>query len=271
MAAVSNAAPGVQRPQRTSFLAQVGMLAWRALLVNLREPAVIVPPLIIGVFFLLIYEAQLGGVSQGFLPGQSYLGFILPLSVVNTALAGCSIAGQTLVNDIGRGYFDKLMLTPVNRWALLLGPMIAGAVLVVLQTVTIIAVGLLLGLQSATGVAGLLALLGFALLLGIAFSGITMGTALFTGNAAATGGASFVFFPLTFLTSTFVPMEQLSGWIRVAARLNPITYVLEASRAVLNVGWDWALVGQGLLGVGGMFVVLFGFTLWGLRARTRRR
>jgi ABC-2 type transport system permease protein len=253
------------------FLLQVGMMARRSLLVNVRVPAAVIPPLIISAFFLLIYQAQLGGVSQFFLHGQSYLGFILPLSVASAALSGASIAGQTIVSDIGRGYFDKLMLTPINRWALVLGPMISGAVLLVAQTITILVLGLLLGLNPATGFAGLLAVIGFSLLLGVAFSGLTVGVALLTGNAAATGSAGFLFFPLTFLTATFVPLDQLSGWIKVAAELNPITYVLGAMRALLNSGWDGALMAQGAAASVIMFGVLFGFTLYALRIRTRRR
>lgn len=253
------------------FLLQVAMMARRSLLVNIRVPAAVIPPLVISAFFLLVYQAQLGGVSGFFLPGQSYLGFILPLSVASAALAGASVAGQTIVSDIGRGYFDKLMLTPVNRWALVLGPMVAGAVLLAVQTITILALGLLLGLTPVTGLAGLLAIIGFSLLLGVAFSGLTVGVALLTGNAAATGSSSFLFFPLTFLTATFVPVDMLSGWIKVAAEINPITYVLGAMRALLNTGWDWTLMAQGVMASAVMFAVLFSFTLYALRVRTRRR
>ncbi|HZG68209.1 MAG TPA: ABC transporter permease, partial [Herpetosiphonaceae bacterium] len=218
--------------RRMPFGAQVALLTWRALLVNLRVPAAIVPPLIIGVFFLLVNNAQLGGVADLLLGGQSYLNFILPLSVISAALSGAGVAGQTIVSDIERGYFDKLMLTPVNRWALLLGPMIAGGIVLVLQTITMLLVGLALGARPETGGLGLLAVLGFALLLGISFSGLPVGVALLTGSAAATGGASFLFFPLTFLTAAYVPLDRLEGWFRTATELNPITYPLEAMRAI---------------------------------------
>jgi ABC-2 type transport system permease protein len=257
--------------RRMPFGAQVALLTWRALLVNLRVPAAIVPPLIIGVFFLLVNNAQLGGVADLLLGGQSYLNFILPLSVISAALSGAGVAGQTIVSDIERGYFDKLMLTPVNRWALLLGPMIAGGIVLVLQTITMLLVGLALGARPETGGLGLLAVLGFALLLGISFSGLPVGVALLTGSAAATGGASFLFFPLTFLTAAYVPLDRLDGWFRTATDLNPITYPLEAMRAILNTGWDAALIAQGVTASSALFIVLFGFALYGLQTRTRRR
>ncbi len=255
------------------FLGQVWSMAWRSLVTNFRTPAVIIPPLIISVFFLLVYQASLGRASN-FIPGligQSYLGFILPLSVISAALSGAGVAGQSIVRDIENGYFDKLLLTPISRSALLLGPMIAGAVILLLQTAAVTVVGIFMGLDPVTGFTGILLMLGYALLIGIGFGGFTVGVALRSGNAAATQGASFLFFPASFLTATFVPVEQLSGWIRTAAEYNPITYVLEATRALLNTGWDAEIMLRGLSSCLVLVVVLFAFALWSLRARTQRR
>jgi ABC-2 type transport system permease protein len=257
--------------RRTPFFTQVTMMAWRTLITNLRVPAVILPPLLISVFFLLVYEASLSGAAAFFLRGQSYLGFVLPLSVVSAALSGAGVAGQSIVRDIENGYFDKLMLTPVSRAALVLGPMIAGALILAFQTFAIIVLALVMGLEPATGVSGLLALIGFALLLGVAFSGFTVGIALRTGNAGATQGASFLFFPLSFLTATFVPYDLLTGWIKTAALYNPITYILDATRTIINVGWDAEIIVRGLSAVVVMGLLLFVWAFFSLRARTRRK
>ncbi len=262
---------GAEKARQMPFLAQVSSLAWRTLVVNLRVPAAIIPSLAISLFSLFVYNAQFSGVASSFLTGQSYIGFILPLALISGALSGATVAAGTIVNDIERGYFDKLSLTPVSRWALLLGPMVAGGIILSVQALLITFVGLLLGLQPVTGIAGLAAVIGFALLLGVGFSGLTVMIALVTGNNAATAGTSFLFFPLTFLTSTFVPVDQLTGWIKVAAQVNPVTYALEAMRAILNTGWDQTLIFKGLLAGALMFVVLFALALYGLQVRTRRR
>jgi len=60
-------------------------------------------------------------------------------------------------------------------------------------------------------------------------------------------GASFIFFPLTFLAPTFVPIELLSGWLAIAAKTNPITYVLQAMRSLINAGWDGKVIWQAVL------------------------
>lgn len=264
------------RAPRLPFVIQVWLLMNRTLMVNWRTPEGIIPSIIIGVFFLTIYEASLGGASN-FLPGlsgKSYLGFVLPFSVISGALSGAGVAGQSIVRDIEQGYFDKLMLTPFSRWALLLGPMFAGAVLLVVQTIIITMVAIVMGLRPETGIGGILGLIGYALLLGAAFSGFTVGVALYSGSAAATQGASFLFFPLSFLTATFVPLSLLEGWIKVAAIYNPITYILEATRALMLQPWSDITSEVLLRGISSslaMGVVLFAFALFALRVRTKRK
>jgi ABC-2 type transport system permease protein len=222
---------------------QVWLITRQNLVTIFRRPAAVLPPIAISLFFLVIYNSTLGEAS-GFIPrlgSNSYLGFILPLSVVSSSLSGAGIAAQNLVRGLESGYFDKLLLTPINRSALL-----TGAVL------------------------GLLALLGLSVLLGLGFAGFTISAALGSGNAAVTQSAGFIFFPLTFLAPTFVPLELLSGWLKAAARLNPITYVLEAMRALLNTGWDSDLLLRGLLACLLLGFAMYLLTLYALRVRTRR-
>ncbi len=279
MSVISKAAPIVtvnstdDRSGRASLLTQVSTMTWRTLVTTFRTPAAVIPGIAISAFFLLVYNASLGNASN-FLPGlagKSYLAFILPVSVVSSALSGAGAAGQALVRDIESGYFDKLLLTPISRGALLLGTMIAGAIILGLQTIVVIVIGLFMGLEPETGVLGVLAVLGFALLLGTGFSGFTVGIALRSGNAAATQGGSFLFFPLTFLTATFVPVELLSGWIKTAAQFNPITYVLESMRSLLLTGWEGEVLLRGFVACAILGVLMFAFALTGLRTRTRRR
>ena len=257
--------------ERIQLPRQVFLLSRRNLMVILRTPEALLPPIAISIFFLIIYKSTLGK-AAGFIPdiGGSYLGFILPLSIVSSSLAGAGIAAQNLVRDIERGYFNKLLLTPVSRAALLLGPILAGAVILGLQASIVVGVGVLMGLQPATGIPGLLAVIGLAVLLGVGFAGFTVSAALGSGSAAATQGASFIFFPLTFLAPTFVPLELLDGWLKTAARINPITYVLEAMRELINTGWDAAMLGNALLACLALAVAMYGLAGYALIVRTRR-
>jgi ABC-2 type transport system permease protein len=253
------------------FPVQVFLLVRRSLVTIARAPEALLPPVFISLFFLVIYQSTLGKAASS-IPGisGSYLGFILPLSIVSSALSGAGIAAQNLVRDLERGYFDKLLLTPVSRPVLLLGPILAGSVILGLQAAIVVGVALLLGLHSATGALGLLAVIGMAVLLGTGFAGFTVSAALGSGSAAATQGASFIFFPLTFLAPTFVPLDLLSGWLKAAAQANPITYVLEAMRAILNEGWNGTAIWQGALACLILAVVTYALAAVALRVRTRR-
>lgn len=258
---------------RFAFFRHLIMLTWRNLVTIFRTPEAIIPPIGISIFFLVIYESTLGG-AAGFLPGlagKSYLGFILPLSIVSASLSGAGIAAQNLVRDLESGYFDKLLLTPVSRAALLLGPIMAGAVILGIQASIVVGVGLLLGLDPATGLPGILAMIGLSILLGTGFAGFTVSAALGSGSAAATQGASFIFFPLTFLTASFVPLNLLSGWLKTAATINPITYVLEAMRSLMLNGWESDVLAQGIIACLLLAVAMYALAGFALRTRTRRK
>lgn len=231
-------------------MTDIVLLVRRSLLISLRTPAALIPNFAISVFFLFVFNAGLSSVAS--LPGfkGSYLAFIIPVSIVSGSVGGAGIAAQALVRDIESGYFTKLLLTPSSRLALVWGPMIAGALLLMGQVVLILALGLALGLDAAAGFAGLVGVLVFAFLWGMAFAGYAVFVALKTKNGAAAEAATFAFFPLIFLSTTFVPKEYLGAeWLKWAATINPTTYVYDAMRALLIDGWEMRplLIGLGVV------------------------
>lgn len=116
------------RHDRAGYLTQLSLMIRRSLLILVRSPSSVVPNLIIGAFFLFVFDSAIGG-SAGFLPGLQgvdYLAFILPFSIISGALN--APAGQAMIRDLDSGYFDKLSLTPISRTALVLGQIIAGGV-----------------------------------------------------------------------------------------------------------------------------------------------
>jgi ABC-2 type transport system permease protein len=242
----------------------------RSLKVSLRVPAAIIPNIFISVFFLFVYNAGLSAVAD--LPGfqGSYLGFILPVSIVSAAVGGAGSAGQNLISDLESGYFTKLLLTPASRLSLVWGPMVAGAILLVAQVVLIIILGLVLGLTPAAGLGGLLMVVFFAFLWGMGFAGYSVFMALLTKNAAAAQAATLAFFPLLFLSTTFVPLEFITvQWLRIAARINPTTYVFDAMRSLLLNGWEFKPLMWGFLVSLGFATVTGGLALWQARRTTR--
>jgi ABC-2 type transport system permease protein len=226
------------------------LLVWRSLRNDLRTPAAVIPNVAISVFFLFVFNAGLSSIAD--LPGfkGSYLAFIIPVSIVSASVGGAGTSGQALVRDIESGYFTKLLLTPASRLALVWGPMIAGAVILVGQVVLILALGLALGLRAAAGPAGLVLVLVFAFFWGMAFAGYAVFVALKTKNGAAAEAATFAFFPLIFLSTTFVPKEYITAtWLKWVATVNPTTYIYDAMRSLLIDGWRARplLIGLGVM------------------------
>jgi ABC-2 type transport system permease protein len=254
-----------------SLIGQILMMTRRSLVTLLRSPASILPNVLISAFFLLIYDSALGRITSfpGPLQGIDYLAFTLPVSILSAALN--APAGQAMVRDVASGYFDKLLLTPINRSALLMGHILAGGIVILVQTMLILVLALLMGLHPATGLVAIVVILGFSLMIGMGFGGFTVAVALRTGSAAATQGASFIFFPLTFLTTTFLPLELLQGWLKTVATVNPITYILKATREVLIYGWDTQIMLVGLVACLILSSLPFLLALSSLRARTRRQ
>jgi ABC-2 type transport system permease protein len=253
------------------FLHQLLLLVKRNLITMARMPWALIPPFAMSVFLVIIYESTLGKASS-FIPSLEgdYLSFILPLSIVTSSVAGAGISAQNLVRDLEGGYFDKLLITPLDRAVLLLSPILAGAVMLGLQASAVLVVGLLLGLNSATGLAGLVAVVAFSVLLGTGFAGFTVSAALASGSAAVTESATFVFVPLTFIAPTFVPIALLDGWLKTAASLNPITYVLQAMRTLLSTGWDIEVMWKGVLACLLLALLTYSLAVIALRVRTRR-
>lgn len=236
------------------FFLHTWLFTKRSILTTIRNPFAFVPNLIISLFFLFVYQAGLSGISK--LPafgGASYLAFILPVSVVSGAIGGAGGAGQALITDLENGYFSRLLLTPASRLAIVLGPIIAGMLQLLVQTVLIVCVGLLMGLNVKTGILGILVLLLLAIGWGLAFAGYSVGFALRAKNAQAAQAGTFIFFPLLFLSTTFVPYKLIqSSWLKAAATINPTTYVFKGMRAVLIHGW----IGKDLWLAFGVIVVI---------------
>jgi len=243
-------------------------LAIRALKSVPRDPAAVYPALIFPVFFFVINVGALQDVAER-IPGLDYKAFQLPVAII-FAVTGISRA-VNLVTDIQTGYFDRLALTPVNRLALLLGLTVADFTLVVVLTIPVLILGFVLGIGFESGPLGVLAFVLLAGLWGLVFTGFPYAIALKTGSPAAVNSSFLIFMPFVFLTTVFIPKEAMTGWMSVVASFNPVTYLLDALRSLISVGWDWMALLKGLGAVAGVGVVSGTMALTSLKGRTRRK
>ncbi len=232
----------------------------------LRYPASFVPNLFMPLFFYFIMVASLSGFARRAGVGD-YRAFQLPASILIAVMSGS--AGLNLVTDIESGYFDKLLLTPVSRLSIVLGAMGADFLRIFLQGLLVTAAALLAGLDFATGVAGAVLMVVIASMWGLAYSAIGFALALKTGNSQATQSIWALFIPFFFLTSSFAPEGQLSGWLATAARFNPLTYVLRGLRALSMSGWAWHDVGVAVLTAAAFGALTLTLTIRALLGRIR--
>jgi ABC-2 type transport system permease protein len=242
------------------------LLAGREIKTVWRMPAMLIPNMLIPIFFYFVMVGSLEEFAAGF--GETnWKGFQLPVSIMFAVQSGS--AGLNMVADIESGYFDKLLLTPASRLSILVGAMSADFLRIMVQASIVVALGVATGVDIATGPAGVAVIILLSSLWGPAFSAIGFAIALRTGNSQATQSIWTLFIPLMFLTTAFAPMEALSGWLKVAASLNPMTYLLNGMRALTMEGWDMTDLGIALAAVAILATLTFTMALMALRSRLR--
>jgi ABC-2 type transport system permease protein len=245
-------------------------LAWRSLILVRRMPSVFLPSLIMPLFILVATAGAFRGISL--LPqfaGASYLAFTIPLAtVMGAGFAGIN-AGMTLARDIEGGFVDRLVASPAPRITLILGPLIAAAARSLFTTTVVLIAGLIggVGLPGVLGTAAIY-------LLAIGFSAATacwaMGVAFRARTIQAAPLMQVVVFMSVFTSVAYAPREVLTGWLHQAANINPVTYLIEASRAAELQTLGWAELWPAILAATGLVAALGAWALVGLSTLGKR-
>jgi ABC-2 type transport system permease protein len=204
-------------------------------------------------------------VLPGF-PTESFLAFALAVPFIQGALFSTMNAGTDLARDIQTGFMNRLSLTALRDWSLLTGQLAGVVVLGVVQVLFYIAVGLTAGVRFEAGVAGIAVLVVYGAIVALAFGALGAFLAFRTGNGEAIQALFPALFVFLFISSMNTPRNLIGiDWFRVAATLNPVSYMIECVRSLIITGWD----GQALaLGFG--IVVALGFVSLFLASRALR-
>jgi ABC-2 type transport system permease protein len=240
-------------------------LGKRSLREAIRQPDALFMTMFIPLFFLVVNTGQAAEIfpsdTTGFLEGQSYGAFQLPITLLLAASFG--MAALFLVEEIEGGYFDKLRAIPVPRYSIVLGRLVAEGVKGVVISVVIVLIALPFGITIASGPLGFVLLVALAALWGVVYAGFMQLIALKTRSAAATNSGGLIFFPLLFLTPNFVPRDMLTDPMEVAATINPVTYLMEALRSLILNDLIWSDIWPGFA-----VVAVFGAVMLALNVRT---
>jgi ABC-2 type transport system permease protein len=231
-----------------------------------RQPAIEAGNIFIPMFFFAVTVGAIGQVAGRAFGVTNYLGFQMPVAILQAVGAGN--AGLGMVTDIERGYFDKLLLTPASRTSLVVSRLIADGIRISILTLLIVIAGLFVGSGMATGPLGVLVLMLIGGSFGVAYSGIGMAIALRTGSAQAAQLGFLLFFPLLFLSPAFAPKEVFSPWLETVATFNPVTYILQGMRGLVLDGWNFRQLLYAFAAIAALGTFTMTLVFGALRSRT---
>ena len=208
-----------------------------------RSPDLLIGFTIQPVMFVLLFAYVFGGAIVT--PGYDYVDFLIPGIIVQNIAFGGFVTALGLAEDLTKGLIDRFRSLPTARASVLAGRTLADVVTNSLSIVVLLVTGLIIGFSFQTGILEILA--GFALLLlfGYAFSWIFALIGMSVSSPEAANGIGFtIIFPITFISSAFVPVESMPAGLEKFAEINPITIVVDAMRAL----WLGVPAGNNVLG-----------------------
>lgn len=229
-----------------------------------RNPILLFFSLVQPIIFLLLFTQLFERFANvpGF-PAESYLIFATPGILLQNAFGSALQSGNSIVADMDSGYLQKMLVTPVSRYAILLGRLTSDAFRVLIQSTIILALALLLGATPVTGIIGGLIMLVTIAFFGLAWSGISLAIGLKTRSSEtvfAFGG--FLTFPLLFMSTALTPLDFMPDWIQIVSRFNPISYTVDAVRVLMIDGFVWEPIISAYLVIGFVAFITLGSTLY---------
>ena len=251
---------------------QVGAVAGRSIRRTLRQPASAIPPLVFPVALMLVNAAGLepSTTLPGF-PSDSFLAFALAVPFIQGALFATMNAGTELARDIQFGFLNRLSLTSLRGSSLLVGQLAGVVVLGLVQALVYLLVGLVTGVELASGVGGAAVLLAFTLVVSLGFGAFGAFLALRTGSGEAVQGLFPLLFVFLFISSMNTPRELIAvDWFRWLATANPVSYLIECVRSLIVSGWDAEALALGFGVAVAIAVVSLALASWALTQRLTR-
>ena len=258
--------PSTTRPAGPAIVRHSLVLAQRALIKIRRTPEQLLDVTLQPILFVVLFVYLFGGAIAG--SQHDYLQFVLPALMVQTVLFSTVAIGVNLNNDVGKGVFDRFRSLPIARSAPLIGAVLGDVIRYVISVVVLLVVGYVLGFRIGTNpfsaLAGCLLVVLFALCL--CWASIWLGMTMHEPGGVQ-GIAFVLLFPLTFGSSSFVPVDTMPGWLQAWVHVNPVTHLVDAVRTlIVGGGSSWPI----LEALGWCALILAIFAPLALRAYRRK-
>ena len=197
-----------------------------------RSPELLLFATLQPIMFVLLFNYVFGG-SVRIPGGGSYTQFLIPGVFAQTVVFGSAFTGIGIAEDLQKGFIDRLRSLPISQAAVLIGRTMSDMVRNVATFLVMLGVSFAIGFRFEGGV--LRGVLATVLLLAFSysFSWIQALIGLSVSSVEAANSAGFIWmFPMTFVSSAFVPTENMTPWLRHVAEWNPFTIVTNAARAL---------------------------------------
>jgi ABC transporter DrrB family efflux protein len=207
-------------------------IAWRTMLAVARNPQLLVIDTITPIMFVLLFAVVFGGAIQT--PGISYVTFLMPGIFVQTVVFGGTSTAVGLAEDLQKGIIDRFRTLPMAPSAVLIGKTFADLLRNAYTVAIMTLVGFAIGFRFTGSIAEFILALVLITLFGYSISWLSANIGLRAKSAQAAQGAIFIpVFPLTFLSSAFVPVATMPEWLQPIAQANPVTVVVNAARGLI--------------------------------------
>jgi ABC-2 type transport system permease protein len=253
----------------SAALASSGILMRRALHEVLRVPGAAIPGILAPAIFMLGLTAVFGKLTNldGF-PTDHYLSFILPVSMLQGAGFSGAATGVNLARDIEQGWFDRLLVSPAPRWSLLAATAASAGLRAIMPLGFTVVLAFALGVEfPGVGALALSVMLCLAFACIAALWATVIALRFKTQSAAPLMQASM--FVLVLFSASYAPQSLLTGFISEVAKVNPVTYVIEAVRQGFVGDVSWASTWPALVVVAAMGGLLYALALWMLERSGR--
>lgn len=244
-------------------------LARRSLRNALRRPQFLAPLVLMPTLFLAI---NTGGLQRSTdLPGfphvDGFLDFQLAGAITQSLLLGGVMQGIATALEIEGGFFDRLIASPIPRVSIVLGRVLAGAVIASAQVVWFLVLGLVFGASIHGGVPGALLVVLIGALTGMGCAGLGVLIAFRAKNASTVQGIFPLVFVVVFVSSAFFPRALLSHPADWIADYNPLSYVADGMRDPIISGVSVRPVLEGLAAGAALGAVFAALAVLALRGR----
>jgi ABC-2 type transport system permease protein len=219
----------------------VAVVAARTVRKYMRSPQLLVTGVVSAAIFIVLFRYIFGGaIDFGAVP---YVDFLIPGMVLTSVLITGTLTTVGVAEDGDQGFFDRLRSLPAPGLALPAGRVLADTVIAAWGVAVTAAMGFLVGFELHGGAGAALLAFGLCVVCGFAFLWMFVCLGLVADNAQAAQGMSMLAYPLIFVSSAYVQVDTLPGWMQPVAEHQPVSVMCNAVRS-LALG-DPALAGLG--------------------------